>query len=139
MVKEALYKAAYPDTTIPKPVNSNTDAMIQKIVNDLFRGELDPITGEYDGLAPELVAPVNYVDIMGTTSSAYDFMGTLLQEAWNVMLVPMINTKLQKTIREACGVVYDPLLEEDPLYTGDASNLNEYANILNINFVIIHL
>lgn len=133
MVKEALYKAAYPDTAVPKPVNNNADAMVQKLITDLVQGKLDPVTGEYDGIAPELVP---YIDIVNTTAPAYDFIGTLLQQAWNLMLVPLINTDLKKTVREACGVVYDPLLEEDPLYTGDASKLNEYANILNINFVV---
>ena len=136
MVKGMLYGAAYPDAVVPETVTTNADTMVQKIITDLFLGELDPGTGEYDGLAPELVTPVNYIDIVGTTSSAYDFVGTLLQQAWNVIVVPLLNTDLKKTVREACGVVYDPLLEEDPLYTGDASNLNEYAAILNIDYVV---
>ncbi len=136
MVKGMLYEAAYPDAVVPETVTTNADTMVQKIITDLFLGELDPETGEYDGLAPELVTPVNYIDIVGTTSSSYDFVGTLLQQAWNVIVVPLLNTDLKKTVREACGVVYDPLLEEDPLYTGDASNLNEYAAILNIDYVV---
>ncbi len=136
IVKGMLYGMAYPDATVPDPVNENADTMVQKVITDLVQGELDPITGEYDGFAPELVTPVNYIDIVGTTSSAYDFVGTLLQQAWNIIVVPLLNTDLKKTVREACGVVYDPLLEDDPLYTGDESNLNEYADILNIDYVV---
>lgn len=136
MVKEMLYGLAYPDAAVPVTITETADAMIQKVITDLFLGKIDPVTGKYDGLAPELVTPVNYIDIVGTTSSAYDFIGTLLQQAWNVIVVPLLNTDLKKTVREACGVVYDPLLEEDPLYTGDTSNLNEYAEILNIDYVV---
>lgn len=136
MVKGMLYGAAYPDAVVPETVTTNADTMVQTIITNLFLGEIDPETGEYDGLAPELVTPVNYIDIVGTTSPAYDFIGTLLQNVWNLVLVPLLNTDLKKTVREACGVVYDPLLEEDPLYTGDASNLNEYADILNIDYVV---
>lgn len=136
MVKKMLYEAAYPDAVVPETVTANADTMVQTIITNLFLGKLDPVTGEYDGLAPELVTPVNYIDIVGTTSPAYDFIGTLLQQALNVIVVPLLNTDLKKTVREACGVVYDPLLEADPLYTGDASNLNEYAGILNIDYVI---
>lgn len=136
MVKGMLYGAAYPDAVVPETVTTNADTMVQTIITNLFLGKLDPVTGEYDGLAPELVTPVNYIDIVGTTTPAYDFIGTLLQQAWNVIVVPLLNTDLKKTVREACGVVYDPLLEEDPLYMGDASNLNEYAEILNIDYVI---
>ena len=136
MVKGMLYGMAYPDTTVPETVTQNADTMIQKIITDLFLGKIDPETGEYDGFAPELVTPVNYIDIVGTTSSAYDFIGTLLQQAWNIIVVPLLNTDLKKTVRKACGVVYDPLLEDDPLYMGDATDLNEYAEILNINYAI---
>ena len=133
MVKKMLYEAAYPDAVVPETVTTNADTMVQKIITDLFQGKLDSETGKYDGLAPELVP---YIDIVNTTSPAYDFVGTLLQQAWNLIVVPLLNTDLKKTVREACGVVYDPLLEEDPLYTGDSSNLNEYAQILNIDYVV---
>ncbi len=130
MLKEKLFEKVYPDAPVPKPVNNNTDAMIQQLVDDLVKGEIDPDTGEYDGFAPELL---EYFNIVSSSLSAYDFIETLLQQAWNGLVVPMINTKLVKTVRKACGVVYD---KENPDDTGDESNLNEYAAILNINFVV---
>ena len=131
MVKEMLYGIAYPDVeTPPDPITETADAMIQKVITDLFQGEIDPETGEYDGLAPELVP---YIDIVNTTVPAYSFVDTLLQQAWNLVVVPLLNNELKVYIRELCGVVYDPLNPDDP---GDESNLNEYAQILNIDYVI---
>ena len=130
IVKEMLFEMVYPDLPVPEQVDNNTDTMIQKLITDLIQGKLDPETGEFDGFAPELVP---YIDIVNTTASAYDFVETLLQQAWNVIVVPLINTELKKVVREACGVVYDEL---NPADTGDESELNEYADILDINFIV---
>ena len=130
MVKKILYGMAYPKAVTPTTVTDNADTMVQSIITNVFVGELDPATGEYTGLAPEL-AP--YIDFVNTTSSAYDFIGTLLQQTWNLIIVPLLNTDIKKIIREACGVVYNPL---NPLDPGNASNLNEYAQVFNINYVV---
>ena len=131
MVKEMLYGLAYPEVeTPPDPITETADAMIQKVITDLFQGKLDPATGKYDGLAPALVP---YIDIVNTTVPAYEFVDTLLQQAWNLVVVPLLNNEVKVYIRQLCGVVYNPLNPDDP---GDESNLNEYAQILNIHYVI---
>lgn len=131
MVKEMLYGLAYPEVeTPPDPITETADAMIQKVITDLFQGKLDPETGEYDGIAPALVP---YIDIVNTTVPAYEFVDTLLQQAWNLVVVPLLNNEVKVYIRQLCGVVYNPLNPDDP---GDESNLNEYAQILNIHYVI---
>ncbi len=48
-----------------------------------------------------------------------------------MVVVPLLNTEFKKLVREVCGVVYD-----DAHPDGDESNLNEFAQILNINFVV---
>jgi len=118
-IKEALYGQAYPGTAVPSPVTDTADNMVQQIITNLITGSS----------APQLAGSI---DINSGTGSAYDFLENILQNAYNLVLVPMLNTDLKKAVREFCGVVYG-----DPAYpNGDTSNLNKYAAYFNIDFVV---
>ncbi len=125
MVKEMLFEQAYPDTAVPESISQTADQMIQDLVTSLIVG-----TPEDPGLMPALAG---YIDIVSSTKVAYDFVEDLLANVYNVVLVPLLNTEFKKLVREVCGVVYE---DEINFPNGDASNLNDYAQILNINFVV---
>lgn len=132
MLKEMVYGLVNPDVeeedypaTLPA-----LDTMIQDLINNLIVGEIDPETGEPDGLFPELDG---YIDIVNSTAPAYDFGEELLRNLYNIVVVPLLNTDVKKLIREVCGVVY----EDSVTYPdGDESNLNEYADILDIHYTV---
>lgn len=117
MLKELLFEEAYKDTPVPEPVNVTVDQMVEDLITALLVG-----TEEEPGFAPGLDG---YINIATSTKPAYDFIEDLLQVAYNVILVPLLNEDLKEIIRELCGVV-----------DGDESNLNEFAQILNINYVV---
>lgn len=126
MVKEMLFELAYPDVIpVPAVITQTVDQMIQDLVTGLIVG-----TPEEPGFAPGLAG---YINIVNSTAPAYDFAEDLLANAYNVILVPLLNEQLKTVIRELCGVVYDPLNPADP---GDESNLNEYAQIFNIHYTV---
>lgn len=126
MLKESLFKKVYPDVDpVPTPVTTTVDQMVQDLITGLIVG-----TPEKPGFAPAL-AP--YINIVGSTASAYDFAEDLLANVYNIILVPLLNVQLKKVVRELCGVVYDPLNPND---TGNESNLNEYAQLLDIHYTV---
>lgn len=117
-IKELLFKQANPGAAVPEPVNESADNMIQQIITNLVAGSA----------VPQLAGSI---DLNGS-AVAYDFMDKLMQDAYNLVLVPMLNTDLKKAVREFCGVAYD-----DPAYPeGDESNLNEYAAVFDIDYVV---
>lgn len=126
MLKEMLFEATYGKNT--PYVNKTVDVMVQDLLKNLVVGEWDPVKEEYDGFAPELADHINI-----SAGNTYDFVETLLQQAYNILVTPLVNEDLRKVVRKACGVVYDKTIPNDP---GDASpeNLNEYAEILDIDF-----
>jgi hypothetical protein len=119
-IKKALFEVANPGTIVPSPVNDTADNMIQQILNNFIIGA---------GM-PQLAGSI---DINSGTGSTYDFLENLLQNTYNLVLVPMLNTDLKKAVREVCGVVYDDSVN---FPNGDASNLNSNSDNLNIDFVI---
>lgn len=119
MIKEALFEAAYPDTPVPDPVTQTVDQMVQDLIDGLIAENV-----------PGLAGKINFAN---STAVTYDFIDTLLLDAYNGVLVDLLNTDVKKIIRELCGVVYDPNNPDDP---GDESNLNEYAQVLNIHYVV---
>ncbi len=136
MAKSALYEMVYPIEQFPSYYDSegnpspstiaqSSDNMIQELITGLIVG-----TPAEPGFAPGLAG---YIDIVNSTASAYNFAEDLLANVYNVVLVPLLNTQLKKVVRELCGVVYDPLNPDDP---GNTANLNEYALLLDINYVV---
>lgn len=126
MIKEMLYKKAYPGQVVPEQITETVDTMLQNIIDFLLVGEIDPETGEHDGFFPELSG---HIDLDG--QSFYDLIEEGFRIFWNEMGVDLFNTKVKAYVRQMCGVVYSPEFPE-----GDESNLNEYADLININFEI---
>lgn len=117
MLKEMLYEKAYEGAVVPKPVTVTVDKMVEDLITGLLVG-----TPEDPGFAPGLDG---FINIASSTKPAYDFIEDLLQAAYNEVVVPLLNNELKEVIRGLCGVV-----------DGDESNLNEFAQILNINYVV---
>ena len=117
MIKEALFKEAYKGTPVPKPIPITVDKMVEDLITGLLVG-----TPENPGFAPGLNG---YINIASSTKPAYDFIEDLLQNGYNKVVVPLINNELKEIIRGLCGVV-----------DGDESHLNDFANILNIHYVV---
>ena len=101
-------------------------------------------------LAPDVLPELEgYTNI--STGSMYTFIDNILKVLYNVLLVDVMNTSLSDVIKEFCGVVItkttveetvtnpDTGLEETKLVEKveeDRSNLNSYANLLDIDFVV---
>ncbi len=143
-VKGLLYQTLHPNTMLditdplyeakPDLIADTADSLIQGIINSFIVGDVDPLTGDLDGFAPDLDG---YVDVINSTSVAYDFTEDLLANVYNVVVVPLLNNEFKKLVREICGIVYE---DEINFPDGDASNLNEYAQIINIDFVVpVHI
>jgi hypothetical protein len=125
MVKGMLFGMAYPTVTKPTTITTTADQMVQDIITGLIVGTTDK-----PGLFPALAG---HIDIVGSTAVAYDFGEQFLRDIYNIVLVPLLNTDFKKLVREVCGVVYDDSVN---FPNGDASHLNSYADILNIDFVV---
>ncbi len=124
-VKKLLFGQSYPNTAVPAAVTETADNMIQQIINNIIVG-----TTENPGFFP---AMAGHIDMTGSTAAAYDFGEELLQNIYNLVLVPMMNTELKKAVREFCGVSYeDPVTYPD----GDESGLNEYAAGFDIHYSV---
>ena len=109
------------------------------------------------------VPPAEYdvVNITRENVTGYEFIETLMQTAYNQLLVPVLNRDTRKWVRELCGVTYDPTYTNrtvygddpatpevedvwynnpnyDPSYDGDLPSdeelaANPYAEFLNVN------
>ena len=100
-------------------------------------------------LAPDVLPQLEgYTNI--STGSMYGFLDNLIKVLYNTWLLDIINTNLSNVIKEFCGVKFikstveetvvnpDTGLEETKLVEKveeDRSNLNSYANLLNIDYV----
>ncbi len=150
MVRKMLYQTVYPNTklevtdplyqTTPEkiPEELTADSMVQSIIDNLIVGTKVTVDGKdtYTGILDGLLYPLSgKLNIVSSTAVAYDFGEELLRSVYNFVLVPLLNTKFKVVVRKVCGVVYDPL-NTDPLYTGDDTNLNEYALTLKINYTV---
>ncbi|MBS7362161.1 MAG: hypothetical protein KIG24_07535, partial [Oscillospiraceae bacterium] len=139
MLKELIYGMAYPDVEEIPSTLPTVDDMLQVVIDNLLRGNPvkdaagNPVLDDngqpmYSGGVPELVGKVN----INTTSITYDFVETLLQTAYNEILVPTLNKQTMRWLREQAGVVYANA--DDTV--GDWSNLNELADLFNLNYVV---
>lgn len=134
MIKGMVYEMAYPDAEVPETITASLDSMVQIIVENMLVGELDPDTNEYDGILPELKPLFDSGNFNITTTSFYDMIEEAMAVIWNNSGVELLNTRVKRFVREICGVDYSADPELYP--NGDASNLNEYAFLLNIDYTI---
>lgn len=153
LAKEAVAGLVYPDyEDDPEfanfdPKDLTLDEYISEFINLIASGSYDPDKSETINEISDLIQKyvpgfTSQVDLVN--DSVYDIIEKCFRMALNSVLVPLANTKIRKALRELCGVVYtkeldeegDPILDEngDPTYTEDDSHLNEYAELLNIDF-----
>lgn len=136
LLKGLLYEFAYGvEGTDAQVAASSVDTMAQDLIDkyvvDGYDEENDDGTIEHvDGLVPALAGKTDI-----STGTAYTFLDDVLKVLYNEILVPILNSDLKRTIHELCGVVYttDETTGEE---TADLSNLNGYANLLDINYVV---
>lgn len=120
-------------------------------------GGCERVTSGAAAPAPEY----SVIDITRENVTGYEFIETLMQTAYNQILVPVLNRDTRKWVRELCGVTYDetytrrtiygddpstPAVEDvwynnpnyDPSYDGDLPTAEElaanpYAEFLSLN------
>ncbi len=132
LLKGLLYEFTYGvEGTDEQVVASSVDTMAQDLIDKYVT---DGYTDE-DGVFVEPLVPALKGKTNISTGTTYNFLDSVLKVLYNELLVPLINSGLKRTVQELCGVVYttDEATGEE---TSDASNLNEYANLLNINYVV---
>lgn len=132
LLKGLLYEFAYGvEGTDAQVAASSVDTMAQDLIDKYV---VDGYTDE-DGVFVEPLVPALAGKTNISTGTAYTFLDDVLKVLYNELLVPMLNSDLKRTIQELCGVVYttDETTGEE---TADTSNLNGYANLLDINYVV---
>lgn len=153
LAKEAVAKLVYPDykkdpafaTFDPKSMT--LDQYISTFINLIASGTYNPdksdtlnkISGYIAKYVPGFTSQVDLVN-----DSIYEIIEKCVRICLNSVVVPLANSKLKQELRKVCGIEYIPILDGDgkpvldsegnPTYTEDASNINEYAELLNIDF-----
>ncbi|MEE1012093.1 MAG: hypothetical protein U0L11_08705 [Acutalibacteraceae bacterium] len=66
-------------------------------------------------------APAPEYDVVDITTdrTGYEFIETLMQTAYNQILVPVLNRDTRKWVRELCGVTYDETFTRRTIYGDD--------------------
>ncbi len=135
LLKGLLYEFAYGvEGTDAQVAASSVDTMAQDLIDkyvvDGYDEENDDGTIEHvDGLVPALAGKTNI-----STGTMYTFLDNVIKVLYNELLIPIINEDLGETIKKLCGVEY--IDNGDGTYTLDYSNLNEYANLLNVDYEV---
>lgn len=135
LLKGLLYEFAYGvEGTDDQVKNSSVDTMAQDLIDkyivDGYDEENDDGTIEHvDGLVPALAGKTNI-----SSGTMYTFLDNIIKVLYNELLVPLMNSELKSTIQRFCGIEY--IDNGDGTYTEDRSNLNEYAALLNVDYVI---
>ena len=135
LLKGLLYEFAYGvEGTDAQVAASSVDTMAQDLIDKYvvtgYDEENDDGTIEHvDGLVPALAGKTNI-----STGTMYTFLDNVIKVLYNEVLIPIINEDLGETIKKLCGVEY--IANDDGTYTLDYSNLNEYANLLNVDYEV---
>ena len=112
---------------VVKPLNGNVapdpsvtvDSLVQKMVDGLVVGNLDLVTGKYDGLLPSMAGKTN---LTSSSNSVYTLITNVINGAMGDIIVPM----LAKLILGLAGVKFDA---EHP--GGDDSNLGSLSMVID--------
>ncbi|MBQ3150818.1 MAG: FIVAR domain-containing protein [Clostridia bacterium] len=116
------------------------DEYVTTFINLVASGNYDPeksdtinkISGYIQKYVPGIEKEIDLLN-----DSFYDIVEKGVRIAINSVGVPLANTKLRKVLRELCGVEYTYLGKDengDRMYDEDDSNLNGYANLINLDF-----
>ena len=131
LLKGLLYEFAYGvEGTDEQVAASSVDAMAQTLIDKYV------VDGFMDGeefVEPLVPALKGYTNI--STGTMYTFLDNVIKVLYNELLVPIMNSDLKGTIQKLCGIVYitDEATGET---TEDRSGLNEYASLLNVDYVV---
>ncbi len=69
---------------------------------------------------PAPAAEYDVIDIT-TNKTGYEFIETLMQTAYNQLLIPVLNRDTRRWVRELCGVEYDEKYTKRTIYGDDPS------------------
>jgi len=123
LLKSLLYDAVY-DADAPEDIASySIDTMAQTLIDQVVVKEV-----------PELEGKTSV-----STGTMYDFIDIALKTLYNTLLVDLLNGNVKYELNKFCGVtemVTDEdynILNDD---TKDKSAMNEYAQILNVDYTI---
>lgn len=136
LLKGLLYEFAYGvEGTDEQVAASSVDSMAQNLIDKYivtgYDEELDDGTIEHvEGLVPALEGKTNI-----STGTTYQFLDNVLKVLYNELVLPLLNEDLKPTIGELCGVIYTEN-EETGEVTEDRSQLNGYANLLNLDYTV---
>ncbi len=131
LLKGLLYEFAYGvEGTDEQVTASSVDAMAQLLIDKYVTDGFVDEDGEVvEPLVPALKGQTNI-----STGTMYTFLDNVIKVLYNELLIPIINEDLGETIKKLCGVEY--IDNGDGTYTLDYSNLNEYANLLNVDYEV---
>jgi len=156
LAKEAVANFVYPDYeedpefALFDPKEPSLDEYISIFINSIADGsysernpdESDSINEISEMLLRYVPGFTSQVDLVN--DSVYEIIEKCFRICLNSVVVPLANKQLKREIRKICGYVYTPVLDDegepvldaegDPTFTEDASEVNEYANLLNVDF-----
>ncbi|MBR5262273.1 MAG: hypothetical protein IKV49_00490, partial [Clostridia bacterium] len=132
LLKGLLYELAYGVEGTDEQVRaSSVDTMAQFLIDKYVADGYTDEDGEF--VEPLVPALKGYTNI--SSGTMYTFLDNVIKVLYNELLVPIMNSDLKGTIQKLCGIVYitDEATGE---VTEDRSGLNEYANLLNVDYVV---
>lgn len=130
LLKGLLYEFAYGEEgTDEQVVASSVDAMAQTLIDKYVTDGYTDGEEFVEPLVPALKGKTNI-----STGTMYTFLDNVIKVLYNELLVPLMNSDLKSTIQKFCGVEY--IVNEDGTTTENRDNLNEYASLLNIDYVV---
>lgn len=131
LLKGLLYEFTYGvEGTDEQVRNSSVDAMAQELIDKYVAEGFVDEDGEFvEPLVPALAGQTNI-----STGTMYTFLDNVIKVLYNELLVPLMNSDLKSTIQKFCGIVY--VDNGDGTFTEDRSELNEYAQLLNVDYVV---
>ena len=117
-LKKILYNYLNNTENQPVPADVTMDTMVQDLIDDLIVQFVPSLANEN-------------LDIADT--SVYDVLRVVAEAGINEFGVPELNGNVLKYVREFCGVTY---VKGDPDNGGNESNLNAFADILDIHYEV---
>lgn len=141
LVKEMLAELVWPekdedDLDLTLTIDEYIKTFIELVVSGNYDPEKSNTINKISEYIQEYVPGIDKeIDLLN--DSIYDIVDKAVRIAINSVGVPIANEKLRKVIRELCGVEYTVVGRDengDKIYEEDDSNLNRYAEYLNLDF-----
>ena len=130
LLKGLLYEFAYGvEGTDEQVVASSVDAMAQVLIDKYVTDGFQDGDEFVEPLVPALKGKTNI-----STGTMYTFLDEVIKVLYNELLVPIMNSDLKGTVQKLCGIEY--IDNGDGTTTENRDNLNEYADLLNVDYVV---